>query len=231
MGIYIRIDVDKPYGHKNIFSKILSKINEDYFKIHFNKPYLEGCKKLIKYLNEHNIQSNIYFRICTQPDKELKKMLIKGRHSIGLHAENTKNFHTFFKELRHFEKMSEININHFTKHGSGNFKLGKNHYAPYEPDKYKKWAKKLGLKYRFGNGTLINNINSTPFFHENMFWFEPWHKNSNFSDFKSVLNDAKKNDYVLLIHPANYETFSNIKKEFEEAINEIKKLNIDIKII
>lgn len=231
MGIYIRIDVDKPYGHKNIFCKILSKLSENYFTISYPKIYLRGCKKLLNFLNEQEVPANIYFRHSTIPDEEVKSLLAKGKHAVGLHAENTRNFDTFSEEFNRMVKKSEIQMDHFTKHGSGRLKLGKYHYPPYEPEKYKEWAKKMKLTFRFGNGTMTNANASNSEFIDDMFWSEHWYRDAAYDDMETLINDSKKDDHVLLIHPANYETFPKVKADFEFAIQKIKEHQIPLKII
>jgi len=231
MALFIRIDVDKPYGHKNFISKLLSKINENFIRILFPKLYLKGLIHLLEFLNENKIASSIYFRNCTIPSTKVMDLLLKGNHSIGFHAENTKNKETFSEELEIFREKIGIEVRHFTKHGSGTFKLGKNHYPIYEPEKYLKWSKELNLVYKFGNGTLDALSQQSNDFISDMFWAEFWYRNELFNSINTLINESKNNDYVFLIHPSNYETHKNVKVEFHKLVDLIKLNNIDIKTI
>ncbi len=231
MGVYIRIDVDKPYGHKNLFAKIVSKINEDYFKISLPNMYLKGLISLLKYLNSQKIPSNIYFRTCTIPNKEVIQLLKEGGHSIGFHAENTKSKDSFIQELKVFEKKIGKKITHFTKHGSGKLKLGKYHYPIYEPKKYLQWSKEMELTYKFGNGTLEEKKSYNEGFISDMFWAEDWYRKSEFNSIDKLIEQSKNSDEVFLIHPANYETHQSVKKDLEYCIEEIKHHSIEVKVL
>ena len=60
-----------------------------------------------------------------------------GGHKIGFHAENTRTIDTFSEELNVFKKkVSPAKVESFSKHGSGQLKLGKYHYPSFEPEKY-----------------------------------------------------------------------------------------------
>ena len=231
MVIFIRIDVDKPYGHRNLFDKIISKINENYFTVSFPKRYLKGLTNLLEYLNSQNISSNIYFRNCTVPNKRVLQLLNEGNHSIGFHAEDTRNKESFAEEIKAFEKNIGLKIHHFTKHGSGELKLGKNHYPSYEPDKYLEWSKEMKLIYKFGNGTLDKKSVQNQDFISDMFWAESWYRKKEFNSIDTLIEQSKNADSVFLIHPANYETHSSVKKDLKYCIQEIKNNNLEVKVI
>ena len=87
------------------------------------------------------------------------------------------------------EKISDFNVKSFTKHGSGFYKLGKNHYPPYEPDKYKVWAKEIGIEFIFGNGipSKVEDIIQVDGFYNNMFWMEPDYRSSTFNSIDKLI--------------------------------------------
>jgi len=182
-------------------------------------------------LNSSKIIAHFYFRNCTVPDEKISKLLQKGGHKIGFHAEDTKTEDTFKAELSVFQKKIKKKITHFTKHGSGELKLGKNHYPLYEPEKYKKWGERNNMVYLFGNGVLNSSLSNTPVFHSDMFWIENWYRNSSFSTIENLIKEAHLYDYVALIHPSNYETHQKVRDEFKKIIRLIKEGSILIKII
>lgn len=231
MALFIRIDVDKPYGHKNLLSKLLSKINENFITLRFPKLYLKGLINLLEYLNENNVKSNIYFRNCTIPTSKIIDLIIKGNHSVGFHAEDTRSKNTFKEELEVFKDKTGLQINHFTKHGSGTLKLGKNHYPKYEPEKYLKWSKEMNLVYKFGNGTLDAILQQSNDFISDMFWIEYWYRNDLFSSIDMLISQSMDKDYVLLVHPSNFETHKFVQKDFKYFIEQVKKKNIVIKTL
>jgi len=227
-GIYIRIDVDKPFGKKNIINRGLSKIRENYYFPIIDNIYLKGLEDLINLLNKNKIISHIYFRNCTYPKLNHLQLLTEGKHIIGFHAENTKNFETFKYEFNQFSKKMKTKITTFTKHGSGIYKLGKHHYPKYEPEKYKLWAKKLNIDFSFGNKIItasdINNF-------EVAFWIEHGYRHPSFNTINQLIEHAKNHDVVVLIHPSNYEKDKKVKKDFKKLIKLILKNNINIKTI
>src|ERR1035438_3758167 len=94
MPLILRVDVDKPYGNSNLFTKIVSKLTEDYYFPKINSLYLEHIADFIELCNSNNIRGYFYHRQCTIPNKKIIKMLMDGKHKYGLHAENTKSFET-----------------------------------------------------------------------------------------------------------------------------------------
>ncbi len=230
-GIYIRIDVDKPFGKKNIIPKILSKLREDYYFPLIKPLYLKGLEEIVKSLNENNIIAHIYFRNCTYPLPKQIELLNKGKHIIGFHAENTRNINTFKNEISTFSKKINTNIASFTKHGSGTYKLGKNHYPKYEPNKYQNWAKKLNLKFPFGNKIITNKSNNKTSFFENAFWIEQHYRHPSFNTLNQLIDYAKTNEVVVLIHPSNYQQNKKVKNDFNLLIKMVKENKITIKTI
>ncbi len=115
MPLVLRVDVDKPYGRLTIKEKVLSKVREDLWLPAIpSLGYLSHLKTFLLFLKEGKIKSHIYFRKCTLPPKIWFDESLLDGHMLGLHAENTRNFETFKKELEevqaHFfpEKISSF---------------------------------------------------------------------------------------------------------------------------
>lgn len=233
MALILRVDVDKPFGRSNIFRKVASKLAEDYwFPVFSSFGYLTHLQIFLEYCNSKNISGFIYHRTCTIPDEKIQKSLIKGNHKIGFHAENTRTFETFSNEINHFKNLlNPIQIESFTKHGSGMLKLGKNHYPPYEPEKYFEWAKKLNIDFFFGNGicSSSSNLLSSNNFFPNMFWIEREYRHPDFFEFKKLLEVAKNKDVVVLIHPCNFHASKIVLEDFETLVNLSKEQSINWK--
>ncbi|HXC04930.1 MAG TPA: hypothetical protein VNZ86_09275, partial [Bacteroidia bacterium] len=174
MALILRVDVDKPYGHSNLIRKVASKVSEDYFKIPLFSgiSYLSHFIRFLEYCNANGVPGFMYHRMCTIPDQHVNELLKAGGHQLGFHAENTRTSATFAAELKRFRQQTSLPVNSFTKHGSGTLKLGKHHYPPYEPGKYKVWAQQEGIGYYFGNGicTSAADLFAVNGFFENMFW-------------------------------------------------------------
>lgn len=218
MSLILRVDVDKPYGKSNFLKRVASKLTED---IWFPKitalGYMNHVVDFIQFCNNQKIQGFFYYRNCTLPDKETKKLLIAGNHKIGFHAENTRNLNSFLSELKIFKKNLKIkNIDSFTKHGSGMLKLGKHHYPFYEPNLYIEWSSILGISFHFGNGICekSQDLLSKNNFFSHMFWIEREYRNPDFFDFQKLLELAKTEDVVVLIHPCNYQASKEVKEDF-----------------
>lgn len=235
MGLILRVDVDKPYGNSNIIRKIFSKVIEDFIPIPFigTYGYLSHLKEFIEFCNSENISAFFYHRNCTRPDQQVIELLKKGGHKLGLHSENTKTFECFEKEVLIMrKKVNGINVDSFSKHGSGVLKLGKNHFPSYEPEKYREWALKVGINYFSGNNIATNEIDldSINGFYPSAFWIEREYRDPFFKDIKEVVEIAKKKDIIILIHPCNYESTQEVKDDFKLLIQLVKENGIKWKV-
>lgn len=232
MPLILRVDVDKPYGHSSLLKAVKSKLSEDYWfpKFYpFNYGYLSNLSPFLEHCNREQIRGYFFFRHCTVPNKQIEKLMKEGRHCAGMHAENTRSFESFSAEYNLLQKRCELPLNSFTKHGSGQLKLGKNHYSPYEPKKYKQWASKLGIDYMFGNG-ICEEFSDFPEgreYVENMFWVEAEYRHEHFSDLNQLIECAKEKIVPVLIHPSNYCTNPKVKADFTELIDLAKKNRVE----
>ncbi len=234
MGLILRIDIDKPFGNNTFLRKVISKIREDYyFPPIISFGFLDQVYQFATLLHSHKIPAIFYFRNCTTPYKTLLKKLISMNHSIGFHAENTKSIETFSEELKLFSQNIGIEINNlhsFTKHGSGYYKLGKNHYPLYEEEKYKDFSKKAGLAFYFGNGQL-NDFNSVinrnkSSFYKDVFWIEEGYRDLQNMSIEQLVTNAKNIDIPVLIHPENYYN----RKQTQEDFNKLLQLSSEQQI-
>lgn len=235
MSLILRVDVDKPYGHANLVRKVASKLTEDYWFPQFllKDKYLTHLVAFLELCNREKVQGFIYFRTCTHPDEKVLRLLNEGGHKIGFHAENTRSVETFSAELNSFKKsLSGCQVDSFTKHGSGTLKLGKHHYAPYEPDKYKKWATDLAIKYYFGNGICnsVDDLKCENSFWPNMFWIEREYRTDKFSQIDSLVSASVDNDVVALVHPCNFVTSAEVSNDFKDLIRLSKQKNVKWKV-
>lgn len=219
MPFILRVDVDKPYGHHSISTKILSKLREDYyFPASKYLKYLKPTEEFLRFCNTNGVSSFLYFRNATIPTKKILELMSEGGHILGFHAENTITKETFQEELQIFEEKVGQKVHFFTKHGSGKLKLGKNHYPPYEPEKYQNWSNALGIDFSFGNG-IANSIASLAAqdgFYPNMFWIERAYRDSHFSSLEPLIDLAKESLVTLVVHPANFYTDVNVKNDLLE---------------
>lgn len=223
MAIILRVDVDKPFGRHTFMRKILSKIKEDYLpSLAIRKIYLSHLKEFISYCNDHDVKATFYHRLCTAPDSETLKLLAIGNHQIGLHLENSRSENTLKLEFDKLKlSLNGLNMNSFSKHGSGGYKLGKYHYAPYEPEKYRLWAKNLNLTYPSGNGIAksADDLNAHDHYFENLFWMEPNYRSPTFKSLDKVIEISETNDVVIIIHPCNYLADKITRDEFQHLVN------------
>lgn len=232
MPLILRVDVDKPFGHSNLIRKISSKVFEDIIgtpPLKFYK-YLSHLIEFLEYCNSEKISGFIYHRICTSPNKKVTDLLIDGKHKFGLHAENTKSYETFLSEFHDLKKRNpKLIIESFTKHGSGQLKLGKYHYPIYEPAKYREWSKKANIKYHSGNGIAQNTndllCKNDEF--DNVFWLEREYRNEDLFEIEKIIELAKTEKVVVLIHPCNYHSFKVVKDDFQNLVNLSKKEKVD----
>lgn len=230
MSLILRVDVDKPYGRGNVFQKTKSKIREDYwFPAIHRLGYLRCLEDFLGFCNSLSISGMFYFRSCTIPTKHVLKLIDSGNHILGFHAENTKTLSSFKLELNKFsDKLNGRSILTFTKHGSGKLKLGKNHYPPYEPEKYKQWSEELGIKYLFGN-EICNSENdfvNKNCFLSKMFWINRAYRDSNLDSIEEIVEIAKYNNVPIIIHPSNFCINEVVRSDFEKLVRSAKYNNV-----
>lgn len=207
MPLLIRIDVDRPYGKRNLFLQSLSRITSDFGlpRIECNF-YLNDLYEILEYLNNKKIRVYIFFRKITVPTKRTLNLIISGDHIFGLHLENSRTYEHFKEELKYLEKKIGKKIKIFSKHGSGKYKYGFNHYAPYEPQKYIEWGLKAGMNMFLGNGEdpTLNKckIKDLTYF-PSAFWLEPYWRDCDKYTADWLIEESRKRDLVLLFHPDN----------------------------
>lgn len=231
MSLILRVDVDKPYGRATFLQKVMSKIREDYrFPAFTSFGYLYDLKNLLVFLAEEKIEAHIYFRKCTLPPKSwLVGSLLNG-HELGLHAENTRSFETFKKELEDVQEyFNSKRLSSFTKHGSGKWKGGPNHYPHYEPDKYLKWAEALGISFFSGNHEDINE--SCKFyghqqFYPGAFWIDRPYTNYEQSALQQVMDIAKKRNLIVLMHSGSFEVDERVDRGMRQLITMAREQNV-----
>ena len=230
MSLVLRIDVDKPYGRANLKEKVLSKVRENYcFPAISSIGYLHHLKKFLAFLSEEEIEAHIYFRRYTLPPKRwLSESFLDG-HMIGLHAENTKNYDTFKKELEEVQAhFSPRILSSFTKHGSGQLSLGRNHYAPYEPSKYLKWAEALGIPFLFGNEEInkSSEFSEQNQFYPRMFWIDRFYSDYERLTLQSVIDVAKEKNVIVIIHPANFMASKQVEDDMRKLVSLARQQNV-----
>ena len=105
----LRIDVDYPYPSRA--KSFLSTIT----KSKIGKNYLKNAKILAKMINESPVEVKAYwfFTLHTIPDRELLKLLDKGKHEVALHVINNP-----YAEWELLEKATKQKINYYTVHGT-----------------------------------------------------------------------------------------------------------------
>ena len=230
MALILRIDVDKPYGRSTSFEKIKSKITEDYYfpKLNF-LGYLKATEEFITYCNSVSVVGIFYFRNCTAPNKRIIDLLNKGGHKIGFHAENTRDFDSFKEELEQFKhKVGKIDLHSFTKHGSGDIKIGRNRYPPYEPQKYIEWAKDVGVDFPFGNENckLKEDFLNVDNFYPKMFWIHKDYRGGNLETVEDVLDVASYSNVPVIIHPSNFIAEDYVNSDFKKLVTLAAKNSI-----
>jgi hypothetical protein len=223
MALILRVDIDKPYGNSTIFTKVASKIVEDYFDIPIigSWNYLYHHIAFLKYCNAEKIPGFMYHRHCTAPNAEVARLTREGGHKLCFHAENTRNLETFTAELDLFKKkVTPDRVDSFSKHGSGQLKLGKHHYPPYEPEKYREWGVKTNTAYYFGNtiGVSAKALEGTGQYFDSVFWVERDYRDPAFSELEQVLEAANHIDIAILIHPCNYHANKTVAADFKELV-------------
>jgi len=232
MPILIRIDIDSPYGKRNMFLQSLSRVTSDYnLPIIKNNVYLNDLSKMLYYLNDRKVRAYLFFRKITAPTNRILNVIKSGRHICGLHLENSRSFETFKNELDYLENKTSQKIETFSKHGSGKYRYGKYHHVPYEPDKYLEWGIKLGMKIFFGNleDPFLNYhyYKEQLLFFPSAYWLEPYWRDTKRFTKEWLIDEAKEKDIVLLLHPENVINNKNLFSELDEILSEAESKVIE----
>lgn len=225
MPLVLRLDIDKPYGRANFAQKVLSKVNENYFEIRLRPlGFLSYLQSFLEMLDQRNIKAFIYFRICSAPHPELIKYMDEKGHVIGFHAENTQSEKSFMDELQEFKKIVGRDIRHFSKHGSGIYKLGKRHFSLYEEDKYRTWAEKNGLHFPFGNGMVNPGSRfDKGNFYQDMYWVEPHYRKVGDYNPNWISERVKTEIIPIITHPENFYAENSTRDEFMSLLDTFEK--------
>jgi hypothetical protein len=217
MSIILRIDVDRPYGRSGIVRHLASRISTDYYlpRIPWLR-YLGELGDILGILNEREISAYVCFRKCSLPSENIIKLMAAGRHAFSLHLENSRTYETFKEELDFLQTFLHVRVETFSKHGSGIYKYGRNHYAPYEPEKYVEWAMKSGMKCFWGNledPTIRSIQNGSLIYFPSAFWLESSWRDVEKYPITWLVNEARERDIVMLLHPDNVVSDPKIMRE------------------
>jgi len=232
MAIIIRIDVDRPYGRRPVLRHVLSRLSSEAYLPRIEAfGYLRELKVMLEMLNEEQAQSYVFFRRCTLPSAAVMRLLGEGRHEPGLHLENSRSFVTFAREKQLLERHTGKKAKAVSKHGSGGAKFGYHHYAPYEPEKYVEWAQESSMSVFFGNleDPTLRPFSSNGCFwtYPGAFWLEPHWRDTDRFPVEWLVQEAKKSDIVLLVHPENVLESPRLTEDFRRIISTVETKVLD----
>lgn len=234
MGIILRVDIEKAYGNHTLIRKVLSKVIENYYP---TAPiiygYLDHLKILLNEINQSNVKATFFHRLSNLPTPDLVQFYEDYGHQLGLHFENSRSIETVKREIDYFEEKVKFKVKTMSKHGSGYYTLGKFHYSPYEPEKYKVWANHLQVDFLCGNGIASNiqELYDVNGYFEKIFWLEDDYRNENFNSIESLIDAAKERDVVILIHPESYMNIKSVREDFAQIVEKAKILGIEWKLL
>ena len=226
MALIVRIDVDRPYGKQGLVRHVASRIGSDYFLPRMEwLRYLDELKTILHILNANGRSAHVFFRKCTYPTPEVRELMEEGGHRFGLHLENSHSAETFREELACLEQELGRRVVEFSKHGSGHLRLGRHHFAPYEPERYLPWATQAGMRLFLGN---LEDPGLSPvqdgelLYYPSAFWLEPYWRDTKRFPIEWLLSEAAERDVVMLLHPDNVTASPEIMREFQMAIEKLE---------
>jgi hypothetical protein len=227
MALMVRIDVDRPYGREPWLRHVLSRVSSDYFLPTFESmAYLAELKWMLGLLNKQEVRAHVFFRRCTRPSPAVLEMIRDGGHEMGLHLEDSRSYETFLREKSALEAALNQPVHCFSKHGSGGFKFGFHHYAPYEPEKYMEWGARAGMKLFLGNLEdpalpAVSRDRCVCF--PSAFWLEPSWRDLARYPVRWLLSRMETHDVVLLVHPENVKASPGLTEDFQSIIHSGKQ--------
>ena len=225
MALIVRIDVDRPYGKQGVVRHVASRIGSDYALPRMEwLGYLDELKTILRILNAQGRPAHVFFRKCTYPSPAVCELMEAGNHQFGLHLEDSRSAETFAEELGSLERALGRPVAAFSKHGSGRLRLGRHHFPPYEPEKYRGWAQEAGMKVFLGNledpQLRPSEANGLLWF-PSAFWLEPHWRDTQKFPIEWLLREAAERDVVMLLHPDNVTSSPEIMREFLMAIEKL----------
>ncbi len=225
MALIVRIDVDRPYGKEGLARHVASRFSSDYYLPRMEwLRYLDELKTILRILNANGRSAHVFFRKCTHPSAAVCELMEAGKHRFGLHLENSRTAETFDEELAWLRRALGRPVTAFSKHGSGRLHLGRNHYPPYEPERYLSWAKQAGMRFFFGNledPRILPREDSGLLYFPSAFWLEPHWRDTQKFPIEWLLREAAERDVVMLLHPDNVTSSPAIMREFLMAVEKL----------
>ena len=181
---------------------------------------------MLVWLNEAGARAHVFFRRCTLPSRCIIDLLDAGHHEIGLHLENSRSLTSFLEEKQIVEHHVRRPLRALSKHGSGGAKYGFHHYAPYEPERYVEWAQQASMRLFLGNledptiesTKVANDLLVFP----SAFWLEPFWRNTKKFTVDWLLDRARHQDIVLLVHPENIMASAELVVDFKMLIGSVE---------
>ena len=227
MALILRIDVDRPYGKQPLLRHGLSRLGSDlYFPAIDSLGYLKELAVILRMLNKRRARSYVFFRRCTLPSDTILSLVADGGHEVGLHLENSRSADTFRAEKEALEEHVGRSVTAMSKHGSGDLKYGRHHYAPYEPERYVEWARSYGMKLFLGNledPTLEPCVDATGFrSFPSAYWLEPSWRDTEAFPIEWLVARASSTDVVMLIHPENVLEAPSLTAAFEHVLSALE---------
>ena len=223
MGLIVRVDVDNPYPRNTKMGLVANylKLNLYFPKLKF-LGYLTHLERLIDYLTSLGVSATLFLRVEALP-KNLK--FDRRAYEVALHAVNTRNYSSFLREVNVLKREFGEIIG-FSKHGSGELKLSRRHYAPYEPHKYIRWGIKCGLKYFSGNDqdfTKTYLLQNDFVYFPSAFWLKSTLTERE-SSVKRLLEYSEDNDAVVLVHPINWYLYENLRRNLDYILSRANEI-------
>jgi hypothetical protein len=227
MPAILRIDVDRAYENRILH---YMRVNQELFFGLDSLGYLKSCKEVMKDLDDRGIKASIFFQPFTVPNKKFAEELMKGGHSVGLHAVHTKDYGDFSRDLNKISKRFDDMVYGFTKHGSGRFKLSRRHDLNYDTEKFIEYEKKSNLKYFLGNREnpeekekIVDGILYFP----SAFWLNRNYREDRFT-IDWLADESVDRNIIVLIHPEDVIAGTELMvREYEQILDRMEFIAID----
>jgi peptidoglycan/xylan/chitin deacetylase (PgdA/CDA1 family) len=226
MGMSLRIDVDNPFGYQNMYRKILNRISLDYNLIpHWSRlGFLDNAKRLRDYLQENAVSATWFFRNITAPKKEDIDGFTMGSFDIALHAERTDTLEHFSEEVNRWTNSFGFKPRGFSKHGSGDQKLSRQHVMEYNDENFLNLGANIGLEYFCGNGTDYRQtfrIREGLVFVPAVLWLDNLALHGSETVLEEAIDFSKDNPLIVLLHPIRWAMQTEVRELLEHLIRQV----------
>jgi len=227
MAVIMRIDVDEAYTSNHIVTKYFDSLRfKHFFPGLRNLGYLKNLEKLLVDFANRDICANLFFLSETAPLRSMRSLIKK--HCVGVHVlfSEITNHSLVRRQSKAIMCATDKKASSLTLHCGGLWdEPNKKWTWVYDETACARATMKYGFKYFLGNHTdpglwkkTVGEIMVFP----SAFWINPAYRDVKRFTAEWLINESKKRDIVVLIHPSEWNRNAEIRNVYEQIVSNCK---------